>query len=189
MEYKEKYEKYARYAETLAFKWSSGDINLQEDLYQEGLIALMNDEYDENKADEETYFKMVIRFALKKYLTNYSRLIRIPAHRQNNQEENFKIPTISINTSITEFATISDTLSNIEEDNQLTEDVKLAIRGAINQLKPKWQYIVSSYFGFDENKSAMSFQEIADELGVSKQAVNEQYHKAIDKIREKIKGQ
>lgn len=188
MEFKDLHKKYGRYAETLAFKWSGGDQQLQDDLYQEGLIALMNDNYDENKADEATYYKMMIRYALKKYLTNYSRLIRIPAHQQLNQEEHIKIPTISINTSINDFATINDTLSNEQEDNS-DDDVNLAIRGVINQLKPQWQYIVSSYFGFDENKGPMSFQEIADELGVSKQAINEQYHKAIDKIREKIKGQ
>lgn len=189
--YNQLLNKWTRYIEKIANSWSNKDDDLAKDLKQEGRIALLTLDYKEDKGDEETYVKMMIRHSMKKYLTNNLRTIRIPAHIQHStkyQGDANIFSTISLNTTINDDGNVLEDLiadkseDTSEDDTQI--NFKLRYKNAIETLKPQWQYILLNYYGYNENEAPMTLQELGDELGISKEAVRQQLDKAKEKVRE-----
>ena len=77
-----------------------------------------------------------------------------------------------------------------EEDNSPSDEQlnqKQRILKALKQLKPRWQYIITNYHGYNDNEEAMTLQEIGDSLNISKEAVRQQLEKAQEKFKELLK--
>lgn len=194
-QYNQLLKQWSRYIEKIANSWSNGDDELTKDLEQEGRIALLTLDYQPNKGDEETYVKMMIRMAMKKYLTNNLRTVRIPSHIQHSSEwkdDTQIMSRVSLDAKVFEDSdtTVADLIVINEEDTTPTDEeltFKERYKKAINELKPQWQYILLNYYGYNENESPMTLEELGIEIGISKQAVSLQLAKAKEKIREIMK--
>lgn len=194
-QYNQLLKQYTRYIEFMANTWSNGDQEMAKELEQAGRIELFEimNKINEEKGNQTAYVTTSIKYAMKEYLTNYSRTIRIPAHVQHNskwKQDTQHLSTISTNTPINEDGgTIEDLIADKVEDNTPTDEqliFKKRFKEAINQLKPQWQYILLNYHGYNDNEATMSLKEIGDELGISKQAVHLQLTKAKEAIKEYV---
>lgn len=193
--YNQLLKQYTRYIEFMANTWSNGDQEMTKELEQVGRIELFEimNKIDEEKGDQTTYVTMMVKYAMKEYLTNFKNTIRIPAHAQHSskwKQDTQHLSTISTNTPINDDGgTIEDLLGDKVEDTSEDDkelSFKKRFKEAINQLKPQWQYILTNYYGYNDNETVMTLQEIGDNLGISKQAVHLQLKKAEEKIREYV---
>ena len=193
--YNQLLKQYTRYIEKLANSWSNGDYELTKDLEQIGNIELFNimNKIDEQKGDEKSYVTTMVKYAMRDYLTNYLRTVRIPANRQHGKcKDEHLIESVSLSSTL--YSDSDTTLLDlivIEEDDNSPSDEQLnqkkAIIKALNELKPKWRYILINYHGYNTNEEVMTLQEIGDQLGISKQAVQLQLKKAEELFKELIK--
>jgi RNA polymerase sigma factor (sigma-70 family) len=135
----------------------------------------------------------MVKYAMRDYLTNYLRTVRIPANRQHGKcKDEHLIESVSLSSQpFHDFDTTLLDLIVIEEDDNSPTDEQLnqkqLILKAINELKPKWRYILTNYHGYNANEEVMTLQEIGDQLGISKQAVQLQLKKAEELFKELIK--
>lgn len=181
-------KKYTRYIEKLANSWANGDDDLTKDLEQVGNIRLFEimDQIQEDKGEEVSYVTTMIKFAMKKYLTNNLRTVRIPVHRQHgaNKDETLQ-ESISLSSSVYSdgVTTLIDTIV-VEEEDKSIDDEQYNVLQAIKTLKEDEQYIILNYSGY--HGDALTLQEIATNLGVTKQAVSLRLQKIKDKIKAAI---
>lgn len=193
-QYNQLLKKYKRYIETIANSYSNKDYEIAKDLEQIGRIKLFEimDNIDEDKGEEVIYVTTMIKFAMKTYLTNNLRTIRIPSQIQHNtkhKQDTQKWSTLSLdfvvnedqNTRLIDLIVVEDEDSSLDDD----EYTRLqAFRDAIDGLKAKWKYIVLNYYGLNENETPMTLEEIGIELGgISKQAVKQQLDSAMNQIK------
>ena len=78
---------------------------------------------------------------------------------------------------------IKDCESNTPEQNSIERNVTSLVKKMLHTLNTEEQKVVSMSFGFGEY-DVMTFQEIGDAMGKSKQAVNMQLAKIIARIKE-----
>lgn len=187
-EYNELKYKYDRFIRVTAIRLDIDNSMFQE-LYQVGLIALYEAEskYKEEQGTFHTFIMRYITYEMMDYLTNFSRTVRIPSNRliEAKKDDSIQLKTsISINTPINEDYTIEDTLGYEEIDDSLDDNQKLIrsrLREEMDKLKPQYQQIIWMY-----DVLSMTFQEIGDELKLTRENVRQQYVKAIKIIREKL---
>lgn len=194
-QYNQLLKQYTRYIEFMANTWSNGDQEMAKELEQVGRIELYEimDKIDEEKGDQTTYVTMMVKYAMKEYLTKYSNIIRIPNHIQHSskwKQDTQHLSTISTNTPINEDGGIlEDLLGDKVEDNSPTDEqlkFKERFKEALNQLKPQWRYILLNHYGYNDNEAVMTLQQIGDKLGITRQAVSLQLEKAKEAIKDYV---
>ena len=193
--YNQLLKQYTRYIEKLANAWANGDDELTKDLEQVGNIRLFEimNQIDEKKGNPTSYVTTMVKYAMRDYLTNNLRTVRIPAHRQHGKaKDEHLIESVSLSSTIYQDTdtTLLDLIVVEEEDNTPTDEQlnqKQRILKALNQLKPRWQYIITNYHGYNDNEEAMTLQEIGDSLNISKEAVRQQLEKAEERFKELLK--
>jgi RNA polymerase sigma factor (sigma-70 family) len=174
---------YNRYIQTVAMRM--GQPQYTEDLIQIGRIAALQaySRLDETKIknDEKSYITTCIKGSMKNFLTDNARTIKIPAYKQGEVH----ISTLSINTPVgDEGSTVEDFIASSEDYIPLQPNEKL--REALTQLKPKYKTIITMYFDLEDNSQPKTLREIAVELGMSFQAVNQQLKLAITKLKKEM---
>lgn len=181
---------YQRYLVKVASTLTKDDY-IKEELIQVASIGLWKayQQFDSTKGDLHFYLISYIRGSMLTYLTTNTRTIKIPANvvidNLNNAEGNKDIRTISIETSINEYGdTIQDRISIEEEDNSLDdqqEAIRSLLRQYLSQLKDRYQLILKlRYF---EGKT---IEEIGNQLGISRQAVDLQLTAALGQLQDKF---
>lgn len=175
-------KEYDRYIRTVA-------NNFQQPLYiddliQIGRLAAINahQRLIEGR-DPKSYITTCIKFEMKKYLSQNARTIRLPNNVVFKMDS---IPVISLDIEMNENGELLG--NNIPSDVSEVQNENKALKNALNALKPKWKKIVEMYFDLQDKDKPKSFREIGEELGISRQAVQEQFAKAMKKIEENLKG-
>lgn len=188
-------KEWERYINVVAFS-IGGQTDFINDLKSVGQMALIEayKRYNDNKGDERAYFTTCIKYQMMDFMTKYSRIIHLPAAKIKEKEDELQIKHKMFNLSkpinedgdtIENFLQDENSLDafeNIEENSEITK-----LKNAIAQLKPKWQYIISESFDLKDNSSPKSLRELGEELGLTKQAIAEQYKNAMKELR-KIMG-
>ncbi len=176
-------KEYNRYIQTVAMRM--GQPQYTEDLIQIGRIATLQayERLDPTKIknDEKSYITTCIKGSMKNFLTDNARTIKIPAYKQSE----VNIPTISISTPVGDKgSTIEDFI--VSSDDYIPLEPNKKLREALMQLKPKYKTIITLYFDLEDNSKPKTLREIADELGISFQAVNQQLKLAIIKLKKEM---
>jgi RNA polymerase sigma factor (sigma-70 family) len=118
------------------------------------------------------------------YLTTSTRTIKISAnviHETNRTEGKEIVKTISIHKENDEGHNLSETISIEEEDNSMDDKeelVRALLKQYLSQLKERYQIILKLRY-FEEK----TVYEIGEQLGISRQAVDEQLTKAIHQLQ------
>lgn len=182
--------KYDRFIRVTAIRLDV-DNTMYPDLYQVGIIALWEAEskYDESKGTFHTFLMRYITYEMMDYLTQNAKTIRVPSNKliQAKKGEIKLTKAISMNTPIngeTGEETIEDLLGYEEEDNSLDDnDIRnrAILKKELSEMNPQYQKIIWMYSVLD-----MTFQEIGDEIGTTKENIRQQYNKGIKILREKL---
>jgi RNA polymerase sigma factor (sigma-70 family) len=162
------------------------DNYIKEELIQEASIGLWKAYINFNEAEGSlhSYLISYIRGSMLNYLTNSTRTIKISAnviHETNRTEGKEIVKTISIDKENDEGHNLSETISIEEEDNSMDDQqelVRALLKQYLSQLKPKYQTILK--LRYMEEKTII---EIGAELGISRQAVDQQLELAIHQLQ------
>lgn len=168
-----------------------------EDLINEGNIGLIKsiDRYDLNSGNKFiTYAVHWIRQGIRQSLNDNSRMIRLPNNiinemyydKKNNNEniyiQNNGINVKSLNNNIYENKTLIEYIK-YEENYDCDKDHKNSLlKNMVFNLKENEQYILNKYFGLD-NEDPLNLENIATNLNISKQRVNQIKERALNKLR------
>ena len=167
------------------------DTSIKQDLVQEGRIGIYKASQTFNPEDGTpfiAYARNYIKKEIFRYLEKYQNTIKIPSRIFWDSDNHIKTISTAIQLNDDTSSTVEDLLEDKVEDNEIDDNQYFknkAILMRFNELKPQQRYIVSNYLGLDAEKGSMTLKEIADELGITRQAVQEQYHTAIKKMRNK----
>lgn len=179
-------KEYERYILVTVNNYTTDEFEKSE-LIQEANIALWKAyiNYDQSKGDFHSYALVYIKGAMKNWLTNHSRTVKPSAktvHQINKSEtETFK-KTISMDEQNEDGINLDEMIAIEEEDKSLDdqqEAIRRLLRDFLSQLKPKYQTILK--LRYEQEKTIL---EIGEELGLTRQAVDEQLTKAISKLQE-----
>lgn len=173
-------KEYDRYIRTVANNFNQSLYT--EDLIQIGRIEAIDahQRLIEGK-DSKSYITTCIKGAMKKYLTQNARTIRIPSNQV------FKIDSIPVYSLDIETNENGELLcNNIPSEVSEVQSENKGLRNALNALKPKWKLIVEMYFDLQDTNQPKTFKEIGEELGISRQAVCLQYKKAMKIIQSEL---
>ena len=155
-----------------------------------------------------TYARQFIRNEIT-YMLYDNTIVRQPRNKAKQKEiapkydaegnilddgiERDRIASVSLSTPISDKdnsptfeSSLADDLNDTPEQASLRQDVKKLIGRAISSLSPTEQQIVKMWGGFDD-KDNMSFQEIANAIGKSRQAVHIQYGSVLDKLKARVR--
>lgn len=155
-----------------------------DDIKQAAAIGLFNcyERFDESKGSFHSIAQFYIKKEIIEYLNKNTRTIRIPASALRDPD--IHIPTtISTNTPINneDAGTIEDLLGYVEEDNSI-DDAEEAVRSVLRQhlasLSTNYQKIIKL-----REIEDMSFDQIAEQLNMTRQNASLSYGKAIKKLQ------
>jgi RNA polymerase sigma factor (sigma-70 family) len=180
-------KKYERYIQKLAYSYAYAcGQDIFDDLCQEARVKIWMAEqtYDPAKSqDGKSYYTTIIKYAMKDYLTNYLRTIRLPNWVVNNEDETTNPSTISINTQIGEDSkmTIEDILAtpidqNEEEDQERLQSVLMKLK-----LLKIPQYKKDMFLDHYLNEKTML--QIGEERGMTKQGIHHHIKQVLDKLK------
>jgi len=175
---------YDRYIKKLANKYGQNKYN--EDLYQEGFIGLSiaKERYNDSIGDFHNYAQWYIKGYMQKFLTNHSRLVRIPSNQLKNDEFNDnQSSNISFDQQLDEDKTYQDVYGPIEPEFEIKEINPFIslLRQYQSELKERYQLILN--LRYNEEKT---IEEIGQVLGISRQAVDQQLERAILELQSKF---
>lgn len=163
---------------------SFGQNNWVPDLVAEGNIALAKayDTYTPEKGTFHSFALTLIKYAMMTFLTNNCRIIRIP----NNAiwKNDIKQSYIHLDQPNDEGNGID--LEDITEDKDVDDQQMLQRRAVINylhQLKPQYQQIIQGVVMEEKN-----YQDVATELGTTRENIRQQYLKAIKQLQKLMLG-
>jgi len=179
-------------------QWLSFNLpyEYRDDMLQSGRIGLFNalSTYDSTKGAWATWMIMYIRKEMIDYINQSLRVIRIPIHQLNNKHINFNennptnINVISLNSPINNEDSNERLIDKIADENSYqldfkedSEKIKL-LKQFQSQLKDKHKEILQ--LRFVEEKT---FEEIGNQLNITRQAAKDRYDKAIKELQKKFK--
>ncbi len=147
-----------------------------DDLIQEGSIGLCRavELYDEAKGKFSSYAGMWIKATIRRALSDKSRMIRVPSHKSADEAAQVHVgqldPTYqgSVNPEV-------DTVHTEGEDQH-------EVNKLLNKLNSRQRQIIKMKFGIDRDE--MKTTEIAQELGLTVQAVNSNIRIAMKRMQE-----
>ena len=177
------------YIITLSNKFN---INLSDelfdDLYQEGSIALYNAYINYNEELSSTfhsYAVQAIRNSMIKFINRNTSTIRRPI-KLIKEQQNIKFISTSTYIEDGSITTVGDTLF-VEDEDISIDDIQLinnkAILKAADALNDQQRYVVFNYLGINYQNEKMTLQDIAEQLGVTRQAVCNQYKNSVKKLK------
>lgn len=176
--------KYKRYLIVCANNLTTNSM-IKEELIAEGNIALWKayERYDESQGTFHSYAISYIRGSMLKYLTEKSRTIKVPSYQQNNEELKKYNYTKSLDQMNEDGVNMYDAEDIVEDESldDAQELIRSVLRNNISKLKESYQNILKMRYFED-----MTFNEIAEIVGVSKQAIDQQHKLAIKKLKEMI---
>lgn len=158
----------------------------KEELIQSANIAIWKayEKYDKTQGDFHSYALVYIKGAMMNWLTRNSRTVKPSARLVNeilsDETETFK-KTISIDIQNEDGINLDETIGIEEEDNELDdqqEAIRSLLRQYLSQLKEQYQIILK--LRYVEEKS---INDIGIELGLTRQAVDQQLTKAISQLQ------
>lgn len=153
--------------------------SIKEELIAEGNIAIITsiNKYKVGQTDATflTYVSVAIHNSINQYISSKINLIKKP----KKNKKNIDIPTATSYDSFEKYDIIDEIEDNEIDDNIMLTNKKLT--KYIKELKPKHQIIINKYIIQEK-----TFAEIAKEIGISKQAVQQQYQCAINKLKQKL---
>lgn len=174
---------YDRYIKKLSNKYGQNKFN--QDLEQEGQLGLIlaRKKFNPSIGDFHKYAQWYIKGYMQKYLTQYSRLVKIPPKilfDKDNQFEDNQNSNISLSTEIDENKTYQDIYGPIQPEFEIKEinPIIPLLKQYVSQLKERYQLILN--LRYNEEKT---IEEIGDILGVSRQAVDDQLGKALSQLQ------
>lgn len=175
--YEETLNDYKNYIKILAKSHSRINPTIEEDLYQEGIIALYDayNNYDENKGFFPSFAQTYIIGRMMNYITDNNKTVRIPASQQYGKYKNETLKTSkAISTDLVikdDGTTIGDVLSNnLIINDEINIDSEY-INGLINNLSDKKKDIILMYFGFPPYTESYSFRQIGKKYNNSPQNI------------------
>ena len=158
------------------------DSSHREDLIQCSKIGLYKAMNTYKEGAGSTYTSWIWTYMRKEmidYINQNIRIVRIPVNELRNKERQFQ-PTDYINslddTYLDNGEPLYSTIAYDDEEYEETDTTSL--KKAISQLKPQYQIIMNM---FAEGKDG---QEIAQHLGITREAVRQQKDLAIKKLQE-----
>ncbi len=175
-------KKYSKYIKTIAISFNKDKY--LDDLFQAGSIGLYRayETYNKDKGKFHNYAMRMIKFEMWDFLSEYSRMIRLPNHAVNKilKEELKETYVESFETPINhEKGILSDIIvENINEDKDYT-----LLNEIINELKPKYRDIVRMYYYEDMNAAQISRQ-----VGCSRENIRTKLVKIKRKLKEKFEN-
>ena len=163
------------------------DEYIKEELIAEANIGIWKayQRFNEAEGTLHSYLISYIRGSMLNYLTDSIRTIKPSAkliHHINRTEGEELVKTISMDIEVEDGYSLSETISNEEEDISMDDQqelVRALLKKHITQLKDKWQKIITMRY-IEE----MTLDEIADNLNITRQAVALQHDNAIKKLQE-----
>lgn len=171
-------KKYERYVHVTASRYSINEYQ-KEELVQAARIATWKayNKYDSTKGDMHKYLIVYIKGSMMNYLTTYSRLIKVPAHKLD-EEILVHSSNQKMNAEGEEFiTTIEDEVEDNDDDDAQTH-FKALLRHHLSKLNTQYQTILKLRY-----EQEMTFEQIANELNISRQATNTQYKMAMKKLK------
>ena len=159
------------------------DEHTFEELVQVGSIRLhyCYQNFDESKGDSfKGYCGVSIRGEMMRFLSNDSRVIRIPHYLSNTG--NSESPTMVLTSTVVgEDLLIADTIADEVEDDDLDDAQTMilsVLRNNLSKLKETHQEILKMRYIDD-----LTFNEMAEILGITKQGVYDKHHIAIKNLK------
>lgn len=174
---------YDRYILKLANKY--GQNKFTEDLQQEGYIGLhlARERYNPSIGEFHQFAQWYIKGYMQKYLTNNSRLVRVPSNviKDTKNFEDNQSSNISLDQQIDEDKTYGDIYGPVQEEFEIkeTNPIIVLLHKHLDKLKPNYQTILRLRY-FEEK----TYEEIAEELKMSRENVRQLHDKAINKLQE-----
>jgi RNA polymerase sigma factor (sigma-70 family) len=182
---KEIIKEYNQYIRTVANNFKQPLYT--QDLEQVGrLAAIKAHQHLKEGKNPKSYITTCIKGAMKNYLTQNARTIRIPAHQV------FKMDSIPVDSLDVEINESGEHLSNnIPSEVSEAQNDNKALKNALNQLKPNRRKVIEMYFDLNDTSQPKTFREIGEELGITGQAVQQVFARAmkqLEQIMKKEKG-
>lgn len=183
-------KKFKNYIQKVSWSYSNGDKDLQDDLIQEGQIAihlaLLN--FNGKEEDLNPYFTTYIKGQMMKFLTKHLRTIKIPENKVHKKDQHGEriykdvdIHSLSIEIKKETNTTLADLIPD-EVDDDSDDDsqylLKQSLATQLIKLSTRQQDVIRmSYF---EDKS---IKEIAEHFNVTRQAIESTLKKAIKVLK------
>lgn len=147
-----------------------------DDLIQEGTIGLIRAVklYDENKGIFSSYAGLWIKAAIRRAISDKGRMIRIPSHKST--DENAKVHVGNLDPTYQ--GSVNPEIDEIHANTETSYKVNKILKN----LNFRQRQIIKMKFGIDQNE--MKTTEIAQELGLTVQAVNSNIRIAMKKMQE-----
>ncbi len=154
----------------LAKKYQGMGLPL-EDLVQEGYIGLIKavEKFSPDKGKFSSYAGIWIKATITRALSNKGRTVRVPCNQTKNEAAHVRVSQLDSSYQGVEDPSV---YGKFEQD-----DVSNKIAVLLNKLKPNQKDIMMKKFGI--GCIEMKTKEIAEELGVSVQAVNKTVRKSM----------
>ncbi|MBC5836801.1 sigma-70 family RNA polymerase sigma factor [Flavobacterium muglaense] len=162
-----------------------------QDLLQIGRLALYESftKHQEDKGTFHGYTINLLRGRMLNYINDNVKVIRIPQsqlnvnHTNHNPNNPTSVPTINTSTPISEegSTTIGDMLAGdeVEDDNDDEKQrILTRLKQSLSKLKQSHQQIIMMRY-VDE----LNVEQIAEKLGISKQAVSQQLQVIMKKLK------
>jgi DNA-directed RNA polymerase len=179
--FEETLKDYKRYVLRVAS--SLNQDKYKEDLIQEGNIGLWDayNNYDAAVGEFHSFALVYIRGYMLKFLTSNSRTVKVPANKV--KEDNLSM-SVSLSTPIDNKGSVLSDVIALDE----VEDIKdySMLYKSLNELKPKYKQIIMMHYGLGEDgaeEDTMSFQDIATHFNCSREAIRQQFEKAMVLVR------
>lgn len=155
------------------------DKDEYEELYHAGLIGLIEGAkcYDFSQPYRSSFFVSCIKNSI---------MNRVFSKHCRKYYFDFRKLTVSLNRQITNDEE-TELMELLPSDYNLEEDffqilVKQELYENLDKLKPTYKQILVKRYGL-ENGREMTLEEIASDVGISRQAVNEKYRRAIRDLK------
>jgi RNA polymerase sigma factor (sigma-70 family) len=158
---------------SIAKKYQGMGLSL-DDLIQEGAIGLIqaDKKHDEKKGKFSSYAYLWIKAVITRALSEKGRTVRIPCSQIKNTDVHIKTSQLDSTYQGVE----SPSVYSVHED----QEQKRKIQMLLSRLKPAQVSIIKRKFGIDCEEQET--REIAEDLGITVQAVNKTIRVAIEKM-------
>jgi len=180
---------YYRFIESVANKYRLPEHH--QDLMQVGRIAVVESfqTFDSTKSNDlKGHICANIKYAINKYVDQNLRTIRIPANILYSKEEEdaaMMVTTVSANLQINDDG---DTLEQLlpSTDTYVYPEPNETLKTLLmhfDKLKPKYQDVIRLAYDLDDTGQPMTYREISEVLGMTKQGVEYIHTQAIKQLQ------